>query len=113
MLGKRYKATKADLVCAVEGCTDEPEFHMGRGGWSYVYRDGDWKTQFLCAQHREKWFEFNREHHAIWEHGAKPGEDSWLQYRERVFGVFLKWVKGELCFCPFCGQIMVQKGGEE
>lgn len=107
-MGKPHRATKADLVCAVPGCTDEPEYHMGSGGWTVVYRDGDWKTTFLCAQHREKWFEFCRKYHSIWEHGAKVGEEGWLQYWEKVFGVFLKWVKGELDFCPFCGQPMQQ-----
>ncbi|MBA7697681.1 hypothetical protein ES703_106349 [subsurface metagenome] len=105
-LGKRYRATKADLVCSVPECTNEPEYHMGGGGWSYVYRDGDWKTRFLCAQHREKWFEFCREHHRLWNYGPKPGEDGWLQYWERIFGCFLKWVKGELEICPFCDRPM-------
>lgn len=108
-MGKPHRATKADLVCAVPGCTDEPEYHMGAGGWTVVYRDGDWKTTFLCAQHREKWFEFCSKYHSLWEHGPGPGQDGWLQYWEKVFGIFLKWVKGELDFCPFCGQVMPKK----
>lgn len=103
---KPHRVTKADLVCAVEGCTDEPEYHMGGGGWSYVYRDGPRKTRFLCAEHREKWFQFSFDYHGVWEHGPGPGEDGWLEYWEKVFGIFLKWVKGELEFCPFCGQVM-------
>ena len=111
MLGKRFGATKADLVCAVEGCTGEPEFHLG-GGWNYVYRDGPNKTHFLCGEHREKWFEFTRDYRGLWNLAPRGGEDEWKEYKEyweKVFGVFLKWVKGELDFCPFCGQPMAPK----
>lgn len=30
---RKSSATRAYLVCAVEGCTDEPDYQMGRGGW--------------------------------------------------------------------------------
>lgn len=105
-MGKRVRATKADLVCAIPGCTDEPDYHMGSGGWTVVYRDGDWTTKFLCAEHREAWFKFNSKYAGIWERGPGPGEAGWLPYWDKVFDVFLKWVKGELDFCPFCGQAM-------
>ncbi|GAI90413.1 unnamed protein product [marine sediment metagenome] len=105
MSNKVLRGKKAIPRCSVEGCQHEPVYHLGRGGWRTIYTEGPFKTDFLCEEHRESWFDFHRKYSALYDKGSQPGEDGWPEEAEKNWNIFLKWVKGERFeVCPFCNR---------
>lgn len=101
---KKHKEPSCDV------CGAEPEFWLGKGssgrGGTRIYHEGPDRTRFLCGEHREEWFIFNRENRKLFAtlNGLKG--KAWAIQWEKIYNVFVQEAKGEIILCPYCSYPM-------